>query len=157
MPDLYSDYYNWVKSRKVNEIKFGSFTDSSEISDLNNKLSAIETDSNYDAVNSKISKGLVDMKIKPIDDSDKINTILDDKEKISMNNTLMGGIADETATINQGLEIRQRHTFSTLMRMFIIAIVIIILITTIVLDNEILYDIVFWFSVLITVIYFFFI
>jgi hypothetical protein len=157
MPDLYTDYYTWVKSRNVNEIKFGSFTDSSEISDLNNKLSVIQSDSNYNNVSSKITTGLADMRTNSTTDSAPITTVLDDKEQITMNNTLMGDIADEAATINQGLEIRQRHTFSTLMRMFIIAIVIIILITTILLDNEMLYDIIFWLSVLMTVIYFFFI
>ena len=157
MPDLYSDYYNWVKTRKVNEIKFGSFTDSGEISELNNKLSVIESDSDYNAVNSKISTGLAGINSNSSGESAPIATVLDDKEQIAMNNTLMGDIADEAATINQGLEIRQRHTFSALMRMFIIAIVIIILITTIFLDNEMLYDIIFWLSVLMTVIYFFFI
>ena len=140
-------YCNWIKDRSVQSC----FTRDSKDNKVNFKdgkissicLNRILEDSEYKKINLEgdySSLGNTEINQNLQTQKQKLNKLV---LNLSTIDKLNSDIENERETINADLEIKQRFTFSALTKLVVMALFIILFITTIMVNNDTLYDITF--------------
>lgn len=140
-------YCNWIKYRSEPEC-FTRDSNDNKVDFKDDKISSIcldriLEDSEYKKINLEgdySSLGNTEINQNLQTQKQKLNKLM---VNLSTIDKLNSDIDNERETINADLEIKQRFTFSALTKLVVMALFIILFITTIMVNNETLYDITF--------------
>lgn len=144
--EIGKNYCNWIKDRSVRSCFTRDSNDRLDFKDTEVSsicLDRILEDSEYKKINlvgdySSLGNPEINQNLQT--QKQKLNKLM---VNLSTIDKLNSDIDNERETINADLEIKQRFTFSALTKLVVMALFIILFITTIMVNNETLYDITF--------------